>query len=178
MKLALLVAALACGCTNTEEPAGGADASVPIAYEIFPATTWSVSHQRNTTQLSISDLTTGAACSASTNHDVQLAAPGSQVILNIDTGTAGPCAAGTFDVRTDCPASLGSDAFVPKGCAYYRRWDANGKLEGTLVARNGSIQIAGTASSCVIRANIGFLGQSLNESLTFDFTGAQPWCMD
>jgi hypothetical protein len=130
-------------------------------------------------QLSITDGSGAAACALAEDQRNSLGAAGGQIILRLPGMVTDTCPvnAGGYTIRTNCPATLGSEAYVPEGCAYYRRWDAQGAPLGITVALNGEITIAGSASSCTIRANVGFLGAAFSEVLTLTTgTGPQPWC--
>ena len=176
----LICVGAAGGCTATE---GGDDDDGPpdppvVQFETFESMTWSVSTIGGQVQISISDVVGADACALAENHRNSLAAAGHQIILRLPgTGSTEKCARGGYSMRTDCPAELGADAYVPEGCAYYRRFAATGASLGIAVARNGEITIAGDEASCAIRANVGFLGGSFAQMLTLtDGQTAQPWC--
>ena len=163
-------------CTDTEgtdQP----DAAPAIEYETFTPTTWSLANTGGQYQLSVTDGTGTAACALSSNHQNALGAAGAQLILQLSDASGVPCPVGMYPMRMNCPASLGAGAAVPESCAYYRRWDAQGALLGLMVALNGEITVTGTASSCSIRANVGFRGGSFAHTVTLtDGQAAQPWC--
>ena len=175
--LVLLVAAGGC------QPSSGdgnppSDAAPIIMYERFVSTTWSLSTTGGAAQLSITDAAGPAACALSVDQHRSLGAAGVQIILQLPGMVTGTCPQGGYSINGKCAAALGSAAYVPAGCAFYRKWDAQGALVGLTAAINGEITIAGTPSSCTIRASVGFLGASFDEifSLTNGAT-AQPWCM-
>jgi hypothetical protein len=176
--LVLLVAAA--GCTPQD---GGTDPDANmtpiIMYDPLTANTWSLSMMGGGAQLSITDATSAAACALAVDQHNGLGAAGGQIILRLPGTVTETCPAltGGYTLRTNCPATLGSEAYVPEGCAFYRRWDAQGVPLGITVALNGVITIAGTAASCTIRANVGFLGAAFSEVASLaNGTGVQPWC--
>jgi hypothetical protein len=105
-----------------------------------------------------------------------LGVAGVQIIMRLPGTVTETCPQGKYTI-TKCAASMGSEAFVPEGCAFYRRWDAQGMSLGIAAALNGEITISGTTTECFIRANVGFLGLAFAETYALlSYTGAQPWC--
>lgn len=171
----LVLVAMLAGCPNNDiEPMP--DALPPITYESFTDVTWSFSLVGGHHQLSITDGMGTAACGLSQNHTNSLGAAGHQLIMHVTADTGVACPAGSYPLRTNCSAALGTEAHVPIGCAYYRRFDAQGALLGILPARLGEVQVAGTAGSCSIRVNLGFLGDSFARMQTLTNGPASPWC--
>lgn len=165
-------------------PAGDGPGSTPdagpvIMYERFVSMTWSLSMTGTTAQLSISDTAGAAACALSQDQKRSLPTGGSQIILQLPGPVTGTCPVKTYTINTHCAATLGTGAYVTEGCAFYRQWDAQGKLLGSAVALSGEIGFAGSDADCQIRANVGFLGATFSEikDLT-NGAGMQPWCMD
>jgi hypothetical protein len=174
--LVLLVAAGGC------MPSGGStstpDAAPMIMYERFVSTTWSLSTIGGASQLTITDAAGAAACALSVDQKRTLGGAGVEIILQLAGPVTDTCPAGHYSINGKCPATFGTDAYVPAGCAFYRKWDAQGALVGFTVAINGEITIVGTPDSCTIRASVGFLGASFDEVFTMtNGAGAQPWCM-
>ena len=169
------------GCPPSDN--GGDDEPTPdaapvVMFETFEATTWSLAVVDGYYQLSVTDGTGAPACALAQDQANGYPAAGHQMILNI--GPAIPnvaCPTESYDMRTSCPVNAGPEAYVTELCAYYRRWNAQGQLLGSAASINGIITIAGTAASCTVRANVGFLGNSFaNMSTLLNGTGAQPWC--
>lgn len=175
--LVLLVTAGACDSSSSDPPADAAPDGQPIIMaERFPSSTWSLSIKDGAAQLSITDGTGAAACALSEDHRRGLGGAGRQIIIGLPGTITGPCPVGGYSL-TSCPASLGTGTYVPPGCAFYRRWDANGTSLGIAAAINGEITFTGTGTSCSIRGNVGFVGTSFAETFTLSGgTGAQPWC--
>jgi hypothetical protein len=173
--LVLLVAAA--GCTPQD---GGTDSGSPdkiIVYDPLTANTWSLSMMGGGAQLSITDATSAAACALAVDQHNGLGAAGGQIILRLPGTVTDTCPVGNYTIRSNCDPTLGSEAYVTAGCAFYRRWDAQGTLLGITVALNGEITVAGSAASCTIRANVGFLGAAFSEVASLaNGTGVQPWC--
>lgn len=146
-------------------------------YEPFDATTWGFAAVGDRQQLSVTNGTGATACSASQDQRTSTGPDTHQMILNITMVTGAACPQGSYDMRTDCPVSPGPEAYVTAGCAYYRRWNAQGQLLGSAASRNGIITIAGTETNCTVRANVGFLGGSFANMVTLvNGAGMQPWC--
>jgi hypothetical protein len=180
--LVLLLIAGASGCPAS--PGGGTDPGVDatpmVAYEPFVSKTWSLSMTGGTAQLSITDGGGAAACALSTDHRQSLGAAGVQIILQLPGTVTGTCPVGEYPLSTQCATALGSGAYVPAGCAYYRKFDAQGTLIGFAVKAKGSgstITFIGDETSCMIRASITFVGNSFIENFELmNGTGMQPWC--
>jgi hypothetical protein len=175
--LVLLSLVVGCPAPTTSEPPGP-DAGV-LSFEQFTSKTWSLSVSGGVAQLSITDAGGPPACALASDQKRGLPAAGVQIIVALP-GTlteACPGLVGGYEIMK-CPLSLGTATTVPQGCAFYRRWDASGAGLGVLGALNGIITISGTATTCTIRANVGFLGANFSETFSLTGgTGAQPWCM-
>jgi len=173
--LVLLVAAGGCGEPSPDDPSP--DATPDIMFEPFTSTTWSLSMTAGAAQLSITNGAGPAACALSEDHHRTLGAAGAQIILRLPDAVTDTCPTGNFTLVPRCATALGSELYVTSGCAFYRRWDAQGASLGITSAINANITIAGTATSCSIRANVGFLGGSFAETFALmNGTGAHPWC--
>lgn len=176
----LVLMVMVAGCPaemTTQQP--GPDAAPTLMFEQFTSKTWSLSVVGGVAQLSITDAAGPTACALATDQKAGLPSAGVQIIVALPGTLTEPCPAtvGGYQVMK-CPATLGTGAAVPQGCAFYRRWDANGTLLGATAALNGVITLNGTATSCTIRANVGFLGANFGEQFSLTGgTGAQPWCM-
>lgn len=176
--LSILLVLGAAGCTKTEGGGDGPDAAPALQFEPFVSTTWSLSAAAVRVQLSITDASGTSACDLSSDHANGLTGAGHQLITHVPITAADTCPVGMYPISmSGCPANLGTDGYVPESCAYYRRFDAQGNPLGIAVARNGEITITGSANSCTIRANIGFLGGSFSEDFTLtSATTGNPWC--
>jgi hypothetical protein len=176
--LALLVAVQ--GCMPSDTPAADASANPTIMFQPFTSKTWSLSIMNGEAQLSITDGGGPAACALSEDQRRSLGTAGVQIIAHLPGMVTETCPAGHGGFTlTECAAPLGSSAYVPAGCAFYRQWDAQGASVGVAVAINGVISFSGDATSCYIIANIGFLGADFNEQFTLmNGPTAQPWCRE
>ena len=176
----VVVFVAAAGCDSSMS--SGADAAGPdgepvIMFQPFTSTTWSLAVMGGAAQISITDGSGAAACALSTDQHNGLGAAGVQLIMQLPGTATDPCPSGHYDVTPRCPATLGSAAYAPAGCAFYRQWDAQGKEVGIAVAINGTITFVGDPTSCSIQASIGFLCGSFAETFTLrNGTGMQPWC--
>ena len=175
----LVALALAGGCSSSGEgPTADAAPDGPpiIMAERFTSATWSLSIVDGAAQLSITDGTGAAACALSGDHHRGLGAAGMQILVSLPGTVTGPCPVGGYSL-IKCAANLGDGVFVPAGCGFFRRWSADGTSLGIAAAISGEITFAGTATSCSLRANVGFLGTSFAEMFTLTAAPAtQPWC--
>ena len=175
----LVLLAAAGGCMPMDDTTPGPDPTPIIMYDPLTSHTWSLSMMGGAAQLSITDGSGPAACALGADQRLSLGAAGGQIILRLPVMATDTCPALTsgYELRSNCPATLGSEAYVPEGCAFYRRWDAQGTPLGITVALNGVIKSTGNATSCTIYANIGFLGAAFSEMVSLtNGTGMQPWC--
>lgn len=175
--LVLVVAAAGCKASSSETDGGVPDGEPIVMFQPFTSTTWSLAMAGGAAQLSITDGSGAAACALSVDQHHTLGAAGVQIILQLPDMVTAPCPTNHYTIMQHCSASLGSAAYVPAGCAFYRQWDAQGKTIGIAAAINGEITFVGDTTSCSIRANVGFLGASFAETITLaNGAGAQPWC--
>jgi len=175
----LLGAAGGCMPSNSS-PNPDAKTAPIIMYEpSFTSKTWSLSITGSAAQLSISDVSGPAACALSPDQKQSLPAGGGQIILRLPGVVTGTCPVKTYTINTHCAATLGTEAYVPEGCAFYRKWDAQGQLIGFTAALSGEIGFSGSDTQCLIRANVGFLGAIFDEQKEMmNGAGMQPWCMN
>lgn len=173
-----ILALLVVGCSDPGGGGSNPDATVPIMYQALNAATFSMSMKSGAAQISLTDGTGTAACQLSVDHTRSLGTAGAQIILRLPDPVTDTCPVGTYGLRMKCDLSLGSEAFVPAGCAFYRRWDASGTALGIASALNGSVMIGGSALSCTVRVSIGFLGDTYTDTFNLtNGTGQQPWCL-
>jgi hypothetical protein len=173
--LFILVAAVGCTPGNAASDAPS-DAEPVIPFQMFTSTTWSLSIVGGAAQLSITDGAGTAACALAEDQRRSLGTAGVQIIAHLSGTVTDVCPSGHFTVNK-CPATLGADAYAPAGCAFYRKWDAQGASLGIAPAINGEISFTGDATSCTIVANVGFLGANFAERFTLmNGAGMQPWC--
>ena len=173
----LVLALFVTGCEPKDDDPDRPDAAPTVMFEPFDATTWGLALVGDRVQLSVTNGTGGTACTASQDHHTSSGPDTHQMILNITMTTGVACPQGSYDMRTDCPTNPGPEAYVVAGCAYYRRWNAQGQQIGSAASRNGIITIAGTETNCTVRANVGFLGGSFANMVTLvNGAGVQPWC--
>ena len=169
------------GCSSSTGGSGdpGVDAIPSINYVRFTSHTWSVSQIGGAVQISISDATGPAACAASEDAHRNLGAEGVQILLQLPAMVSGTCPVNNYTLSTHCSSDPGSGAYVPAVCAYFRKFDAQGALVGIAAAIAGEIDFSGSASSCTIRANVGFVGATFNEQTALtNGDGVQPWCVE
>ena len=175
--LALLVAVQ--GCMPSDSSGADANAEPTIMFQPFTSKTWSLTIMNGEAQLSITDGGGTAACALSEDQRRSLGAAGVQIIAHLAGMVTETCPSGSHFPLSQCAAALGSGAYVPAGCAFYRQWDAQGASLGIAAAINGEISFAGDAAACTIIANVGFFGGSFAERFTLtNGTAAQPWCRE
>jgi hypothetical protein len=191
---ALGVVGAAAGCSTTKDPGAAHDAGIDathdaaidsppaVAFEGLTPHEWSLASANGQWQITLADVGGASACALSTDQHNGLGAAGGEIIIHLpvadDSSTpASPCPANNYTLHK-CPNDVGTAAFVPAGCGFYRKFDANGAVIGTTPSLTGTVKIAGTATSCTLRVDVGFLGQSFSQqaSLTNGAT-AQPWCL-
>jgi hypothetical protein len=178
--LGMLVVTAACGGSGGDDvvtadaPGGGQI----IPYQPFTARTRSVLKQ-NAYQLSTTDLIGPIACGLSTDQSAGLGTSGSQVILAFSDFDFQTCPVGTYAIRSGCeiPSADSFMTFVPDACAYFRKYDQQGKLLGTAVATAGAIGVTGTESSCTYQVTLSFAGQTHADTFTLtSWPMSWPWC--
>lgn len=176
--LVLLVAAEGCTPSGSSASDATSDADPIIMFQPFTSKTWSLSMVGGVAQLSITDGGGAAACALAEDQRRSLGTAGVQIIVHLSGTVIDKCPVDHFPIAK-CAAALGSDAYVPAGCAFYRQWDAQGTSLGIAAAINGEISFAGDANSCTFIANVGFLGGSFAERFTLvNGAAAQPWCRE
>jgi len=176
--LCLLAASTGCG--------GGAgdggqppDAAAPVlGYQTFTTRTRSMSKDQDF-QISTTDVMGPIACALPADQSAGIGTSGSQIILAFHDPNFQNCPVGTYAIRSGCqqPATGGFSMQVPDGCAYYRRYDQQGHLLGTLPATAGAISVTGTESACTFMVNLSFSGQTHADTFTLtSWPMSWPWC--
>ena len=163
------------GIQLPDAPGGG---GTVIPYQPFTARTRSVTKDSNH-QISTTDLIGPIACGLPENQSAGLGTSGSQIILNIRDDNFQNCPVGTYPIRSGCeiPQMGQFQTQVPEGCAYFRKYDQQGKLLGTAVATAGAIGVTGTESSCTFQVNLSFAGQTHADTFTLtNWPMSWPWC--
>lgn len=172
-----IVSSLGCTASEAGDDQPPPDAGTPVAlYESFESKTWSMTIVDGHAQISISDQAGAAACALGADQRNHLPSAGRQIIFQLPETTTEACPQGSF-TQNKCSNEMGSDALVPMGCTYYRKFDDAGKIVGVSAALDGTMQIAGTERECALRVNVGFYGASFTETVSlFQAPGTQPWC--
>ncbi len=179
--LGLVVFAAACGGSGGDDMPQTADAPAgggTIPYSTFATKTRSINKQSNY-QISTTDLIGPIACGLATNSSAGTGTTGNQIILAFSDLNFQNCPVGTYAIRSGCeiPSSNGFDMVVPDGCAYFRKYDQQGKLLGTAIATAGAIGVSGTESSCTFQLTLSFAGQTHADTFTLtNWPMAWPWC--
>jgi hypothetical protein len=180
----MLVVTAACSGGSGGRSAGGDDVASPdaggktIPYQPFTTHTRSLNKQDGY-QISTTDLIGPIACGLATDQSAGLGTSGSQVILAFTDLDFQNCPVGTYAIRSGCeiPTMGGFTMFVPDACAYFRKYDQQGKLLGTAVATAGAIGVSGTESNCQIQVNLSFAGQTHSDTFTLtNWPMSWPWC--
>ena len=183
--LALLSFAPACVSTDdggggggggggSDAPTGGA-----VEYQPFTARTRSLGHADSSWfQLSTTDTIGPIACGVAQDHHAGLGTAGHQILANLGFISGTPCPTGTHAMRSSCEPMLDPfSAAVDEGCAYYRRFNAQGQLLGTVAATAGAISVSGDDVACTFNVNLSFRGEAYTDA--FRLTNgivADPWC--
>ena len=175
----LLFLVTALGCESTPDmPPDGSGGVPTIEFQNFTPASWSLSTSGGRAQLSMTDTTGTTACGLSVDQQRSLGAAGVQIILHLPDAVTDPCPAGNYTMK-ECATSLGTTALVPAGCAFYRKWDTQGKTIGIASALTGGVTIVGNTNSCSLQVRLGFrsTGSSFGETLSLtNGASAQPWC--
>jgi hypothetical protein len=158
-----------------DAPGGGGQV---IPYQPFTARTRSVSmHSEH--QISTTDLIGPIACGLPEDQSAGLGTSGSQIILSIRDSNFRNCPVGTYPIRSGCtiPTMGAFQNQVPEGCAYFRKYDQQGRLLGTAIATAGAIGVSGSESSCTFQVNLSFAGQTHADTFTLtNWPMSWPWC--
>jgi len=172
----------ACGGSGDDTVGGGIDApgggGAIIPYQPFTAKTRSM-HKNQDYQISTTDLIGPIACGLATNQSAGLGTAGSEIILNLSDPNFQNCPVGTYAIRSGCelPSNDGFSTQVPFGCAYFRKFDQQGKLLGTAIATAGAIGVTGSESNCQIDVTLSFAGQTHHDAFTLtSWPMSWPWC--
>lgn len=175
----------AVGCTTTKNGDDTVDATPAVQFTGMTSTEWTLANVNGQWQIAISDADQthdAQACALSTDQHNGLGTAGGEIIVALpkaDDGSvpATPCPADNYTLQK-CANSLGTGAFVPAGCGFYRQFDANGAVVGTTASLTGVVKIAGDETSCTMIVSVGFLGKSFSEQVTLaNGATAQPWCV-
>jgi len=158
---------------------GGVDApTTTVDYQPFTARTRSLGHADGYFQLSTTDTVGPIACGVAQDHRSALGTSGHQIIASVGFTSGVPCPTGTHTVRSGCSTSFPSfSAAIADGCAYYRRFNAQGQALGTVAATAGAISVTGDDLACMFTVNLSFSGEAYTD--TFTLTNglvADPWC--
>jgi len=174
-----IVCLLGCSSSEAGDDQPPPDAGTPVAlYEPFESMTWSMAIVDGHVQVSISDQIGDAACALGIDQRNHLPGAGRQIIFQLPEVSDDACPQGSY-TQKKCSNEMGSDALVPIGCTYYRKFDDTGHIVGVSAALNGTMQVAGTERECAVQANVGFYGASFTETKSLQQRPAtQPWCSD
>jgi hypothetical protein len=173
----VLAVATACGGSSDGTPMPDAPAQT-FRYESFTTSTRSLDMNEGY-QISTTDLIGPIACGLSADQSAGLGTSGSQIILAFYDPNFQHCSVGTYPIRSGCqpPPTGAFQTQVSEGCAYYRRYDQQGLLLGTLPAIAGSVGVTGTESACTFQINLSFNGQTYADTFTLtNFPMSWPWC--
>ena len=180
MKRTVLLVGLLTACAAQDDGGSVIDASVPPSFEYqpFPARTRSLGHADSYFQLSTTDTIGPIACGVANDYRAALGTSGHQILANLGFISGVPCPTGTHTIRSGCSTTL--PAFgnnLSEGCAYYRRFGAQGQVLGTLAATAGAINVTGDDRSCTLTVNLSFAGEAYTDTFTLtNGLTADPWC--
>jgi hypothetical protein len=182
----IAILCVAVGCTNSKTGGGDlADAPPGVTFTGLTPTEWSLASANGQWQIALSDADTAheaQGCALATDQHNGLGAAGGEIVIGLpkaDDGStpASPCPADNYTLQK-CANILGTGAFVPPGCAFYRQFDATGAVVGTTASLNGVVKISGDQGACTVIVTVGFFGKSFTEQTTLvNGATAQPWCM-
>ncbi len=178
MKLQVLAMVTVAACGGSGDDAGGlspdASGGATIPYQSFTTKTRSIDRGF---QLSTTDLIGPIACGLSTNSSAGLGTVGSQVIMRFSDLNYQTCPVGTYAVRSDCASIISGPMDVPDGCAYFRKYDQQGKFLGQAIATAGAVSVTGSEISCNFDVTLSFAGQTHHDAFTLtNWPMSWPWC--
>jgi hypothetical protein len=145
---------------------------------MFTARTRSLGNADSYFQLSSTDNIGPIACGASQDHHNALGTSGNQILANVGYIAGYPCPTGNHSIRSGCTTAL-SQFYknVDEGCAYYRKFNAQGQVMGIVAATAGAINVSGDDAACMFTVNLSFSGEAYTD--TFTLTNglvSDPWC--
>lgn len=164
------------GTSDGTEP--DARLGAEIAYQPFVAKTRSV-YKDTRFQLATTDLIGPIACGLATDAAAGTGTIGSEIILNFLDPNFQNCPVGTYAMRSDCKNIInGADnREVPEGCAYFRKYDQQGRLIGYAIATAGAVGVTGSEAACRFEVTLSFAGQTHHDVFTLtDYNFSWPWC--
>lgn len=181
MNRTLLLFGLLTACA-AQDDGGGSNVDAPITpsfeYQPFTARTRSLGHADRFFQLSTTDTIGPIACGVAQDHHAALGTSGHQILASLGFTSGVPCPTGTHTIRSGCSPVLpmfGKN--IPEGCAYYRRFSAQGQALGTIAATAGAITVTGDDLSCSFTVNLSFSGEAYTDTFTLtNGLTADPWC--
>lgn len=175
--------ALSWGCSEDDgaghlADAPTADAIPPTKFVLFLSKTWSLAASGSEHQLVITDRPNADGCALASDQHTKAAGAGVEIVIHLQDAADEKCPnSQSHDVMNCNGVSAGSEAFVTKGCAFYRKFDDAGNVIGESGALAGSVTMNGTASACALQARFTFVDAAFSESFAFyDGQGVEPWC--
>ena len=177
----VLLALGACGDGSGDDGGGTKlpDGSMPqsIQYMSFQGRTRSLGSTSSVRLYSVTDTTGAIACGVANDYEAGLGTQGSQVVIALDTFLGGVCPTGTHSIQTAANCPIPTFGGPPPKCAYYRRYDQQAQLLGTIPASAGAVTFTGDEDSCTVTVNLSFSGQAFTDTVTLtNGLVANPWC--
>lgn len=177
--------ALLWGCSDEDgaghlPDASTADAIPSTQFVLFVSKTWSLAANGSAHQLVITDRPLADGCALASDQHTKAGGAGVELVIHLPDPAPEKCPSSqSHDVMNCRGVPAGSEAFVTKGCAFYRTFDDAGNVTGEDGALSGTVVINGTDSQCAMQARFSFKGAAFAESFAlYDGATAEPWCRE
>ncbi|CAN5741925.1 hypothetical protein BH11MYX3_BH11MYX3_05700 [soil metagenome] len=175
--LSIVLVLGACGGGDDGQSPGNPDApgTPTVQFQPFTVRTRSLGANSSPRLFTLTDTTGAIACGTANDWEAGLGTQGSEIVVALDSFISGVCPTGTHSMHSNCTVPQFGGP-IPN-CAYYRRYDQQGKEIGVLPATAGAVNVSGNESSCVLTVNLSFNGQAFTDAVTLtNGLVANPWC--
>ncbi|TNE46176.1 MAG: hypothetical protein EP343_24795 [Deltaproteobacteria bacterium] len=143
-------------------------------FEAFTAQTVSIKSDASyTLSGSLIDTKGLTACGLAQSGSATPGGEARQIYFTLGLNTTAACASGTYTlVNMECGSNPENAARQGKACAWFRKWDAQGKQVGLEKATGGAIALRDVGASCNVTVEFSFSGKSYK--LNFEVRWENP----